>query len=407
MNKLIVLALLFTIGLVACKPKPQAIAINSPDKAYYTCSMHPQVHLDHDGNCPVCGMKLIRVELTGASNKTNDRITLTATQIQLGGILTDSVTKQNIGSEKMLTGTVSVNESKSEELSAKIPGRIQHLFVRTVGEKITTGQPVYAVYSEDLQEAEKEYLLAIQQEKQLQNTDVDYKQLLSAAENKLRLWGLSASQIKALALSGKVSATVNVLSNNNGTVSDILVHEGDYLAVGAPILKTQVLDHLWVQAQVYANEAANIKENNAVNVFFPDLGWKLIKGKIEFTNPELSGSSRVNLVRVSISNDNGLIRPGMQAYLSSTSANVKTLAIPVSALITSGNGEIVWVKNADGSFSMRHVVTGAGNRYYRSVISGLAAGEVIVTNGAYLLNSEFLFKNGDESNKTKMSTLKS
>src|SRR5579872_388718 len=157
MNKIKLFAMLFTLWFVACKQKSQPIAIIAQSNAYYTCSMHPQVHLDHDGNCPICGMKLIKVELTGTSDKTADRIMLTATQLQLGGIQTDTAREENIGDEKTLTGTVTTDENRAEELSARIAGRIQQLFVRTVGEKISAGQPVYTIYSEDLGEAEKEY----------------------------------------------------------------------------------------------------------------------------------------------------------------------------------------------------------------------------------------------------------
>jgi len=399
MNKIKIWALLFVFGLAACKQKPQTVAVTKTQHLfYYTCSMHPQVHEDHDGNCPICGMKLIKVELTGMDDKMTDRITLTATQLQLGGIQTDTVRDENTGSNKTLTGTVTADENTSEELSARIAGRIQQLFVKTVGEKISIGQPIYSIYSEDLQEAEKEYLLARQQQKVLHNPDVDYQQLISAAENKLKLWGLSASQIKSLTASGKVSATTTVLSKVNGTVSDIAVHEGDYVTEGMGILKTQALNNLWVQAQVYANETGDYKENDQVSVSFPDLGGQLISGKVAFINPELSDASKVDLIRISILNPQGLIRPGMQAYISITNGNNRSLAVPASAILTDAKGSKVWVKNNDGSFSPRMIRSGNGNQNYVPIISGLSNGDIVVTNGAYLLNSETIFKNGNDNN---------
>ncbi|MFB9840784.1 efflux RND transporter periplasmic adaptor subunit [Mucilaginibacter ginsenosidivorans] len=395
MNKLKIVVLLLFF-LAACKPKPQQIA-QQQSKAYYTCSMHPEVHQKHPGNCPVCGMKLIKVELTGAGNGSSDKISLTATQLQLSGIQTDTVREENTGLEKTLTGTVTANENTTAELSARVAGRVQQLFVRTVGEKITAGQPVYSIYSEDLQEAEKEYLLAIQQQKVLHNPDVDYGQLIHAAENKLQLWGLSAIQIKTLATSGKVSATTTILSKVGGTVSGISVHEGDYVTEGMMILKTQALDNLWIEAQLYAGEAGNCQENALVNVSFPDLNGKVIPGKIEFVNPELSDASKVDLIRISISNPQGTIRPGMLAYISIGGNSNRSLAVPASAILTDGKGSKVWVKNADGSFSSKMVKTGTGNSNYVPVLSGLNHGDIVVTNNAYLLNSEAIFKNGNDN----------
>jgi len=403
MNKIKILALLLLLGFAACKQKPQIVAVaKTQNKFYYTCSMHPQIHEDHPGNCPICGMKLIKVELTGMSNMAANKITLTATQLQLAGIQTDTVREENVGTEKTLTGTVTTDENSAQELSARIAGRIQQLFVRTVGEKIAVGQPVYSIYSEDLQEAEKEYLLAKQQQKDLHNQDVDYQQLISSAEHKLQLWGLSPVQIKALSVSGKVSATTTVLSKVSGTVSEIAVHEGDYVTEGMSILKTQGLNSLWVEAQLYANETANYKENDRVSVSFPDLGNQVINGKVEFINPELSEASKVNLIRISIPNPQGLIQPGMLAYISINNSGNHALAVPASAILTGGNGSVVWVKNTDGSFSSKMIKAGNGNQSYVPVISGLNSGDIVVINGAYLLNSEAIFKNGNDSNMAGM-----
>jgi len=404
MNKIkIAIGFLVLLGLAACKPKPQQPATAEVQaKAYYTCSMHPQVHEDHPGNCPICGMKLIKVELTRTDAMNGNKIVLTAAQIRLAGIQTDTVREENTGVEKTLTGTVTTDESKTDELSARVAGRVQQLFVRTIGEKVSIGQAVYTIYSEDLLEAEKEYLLARQQQKILHNPDVDYAQLISSAENKLLIWGLSPEQIRNLAQSGKVSATVTVLSKTAGTVSDIAIHEGDYVSEGMTVLKTQALNTLWIEAQLYASEGGNYHMNDKVNVSLPNLNGQIIAGKVEFINPELSDQSKVDLIRISISNHQGLIRPGMLAYISIGSEGNRSLAVPASAILTGGKGSIVWVKNADGSFSPKMVSVGSGNQNYVPVISGLTTGDVVVTNGTYLLNSEAIFKNGDSMAGMKM-----
>lgn len=396
MSKIKILLLFFLLSAIACKQKTTPTATH-PNKVYYTCSMHPQVHLDHDGNCPICGMKLIKVELTDAANSSaSDKISLTATQIQLAAIQTDTVRAENVGTIKTLTGTVTTDETATQLMSARIAGRIQQLFVKVVGEKIAIGQPLYTIYSEDLQEAEKEYLLALQQQKVLHNPDVDYRQLIGAAESKLALWGLSAAQIRNIAASGKVSATTTVLSKISGTVSTLSVTEGDYVTEGAMILKTQSLNSLWVEAQIYANETTNYKEHDMVNVALPDLGGQMIKGRVEFINPELSQDSKVDLLRINIPNPQGLIRPGMLAYITTANSKQLAVAVPASAILTDGRGSTVWVKNTDGSFSKRMIESGPGNQFYSPVISGLNAGDIVVTNGAYLLNSEAIFKNGND-----------
>ncbi|WP_431292692.1 efflux RND transporter periplasmic adaptor subunit [Pedobacter sp. P26] len=377
----------------SCKQKAEPAA-KAKSKFYYTCSMHPQIHEDHPGNCPICGMKLIKVELTGSGNSATEKITLTASQIQLAGITVDTVREENTGGEKLLTGTVATDESKAEEISARVAGRIQRLFVRSVGEKITIGQAVYSIYSEDLLSAEKEYLLARQQQKVLNNPAVDYEAMIKTVEHKLLLWGLNSAQIINLSSLSKTSATVTIYSKVNGTVSDIAIHEGDYVTEGMAILKTQGLANLWIEAQLYAGESGNYKENDMVNVSFPDLNGQVVKGKVEFVNPELSDESKVVLIRIAVPNTQGLIRPGMLAYISIGNGKQNAVAVPTSSILAGGKGNKVWIKNRDGSFSGRKVNTGAGNGGYVQVLSGISLGEIVVTSRAYLLESESIFKNG-------------
>lgn len=387
------LAAIFT----GCKQKSrQENKVKS--NVYYTCTMHSQVHKEKPGDCPICGMKLIKVELTGAATGiNNNKLTLTATQIQLADIRTAKVQEENTGHEKVLPGTVTTDENKATELNARMAGRIQRLFFRTTGEAITVGQPVYSIYSTELLETEKEYLLAIQQQKQLHNPDIDYRQLTKAAENRLLLWGLTQSQIKKLAVSGEVSATTVIYSNISGTISDLAVHEGDYITEGMTILKAQDLSNLWVQAQLYANETIGFKINDKVNISFPGPGSEIIAGKVDFINPDLTGGSQIDLLRVSIPNRDGKIKPGMQAYIFTGKGAKLNLAAPASAILTDGKSSRVWVKNNDGSFSMRGVTAGEGNADFVQILSGLEVGEVVVTNGAYLLNSEYIFKNGSDN----------
>jgi Cu(I)/Ag(I) efflux system membrane fusion protein len=145
------------------------------------------------------------------------------------------------------------------------------------------------------------------------------------------------------------------------------------------------------------SDTTKTKKVKPVSVAFPDLGGQVINGKVEFINPELSDASKVDLIRISIANPQGLIRPGMLAYISIASGNNHSLAVPVSAILTDGKGSQVWIKNAYGSFSARMIKLGNGNQNYVPILSGLNAGDIVVTNGVYLLNSEAIFKNGKDN----------
>ncbi|MBK0379231.1 efflux RND transporter periplasmic adaptor subunit [Mucilaginibacter segetis] len=394
-------ALAFVLLMTAChsdKKKTQ-IEAKQQQSFYYTCSMHPQVHETHPGNCPVCGMKLIKVDQVHEPGMNSIR--LTDLQLKLANIHTDTVRETGISTEKVLTGTVTTDENTADQLSARLPGRIEQLFVRSVGEQVRIGEPVYRIYSEELLEAERSFLLAKAQQQQLHNPDMDYQALVAAARQKLKLWGLTTKQIDALARTGQASATTGILSTVGGTVTEIGVHEGDYVTEGFPVLRVYQLNRLWVEAQVYTGEIAQYREGDKVKVDIQELPQQGLSGTISFINPELSDDAALTLIRVGIPNPDGLIRPGMQAKVY-TGKSAQVQAVPVPAVLRDGQGSAVWVKNADGSFSAKRIETGEAGNGMIQVRSGLQAGTVVVTSGAYLLNSEMLFRHGTQHNMTGM-----
>ena len=388
------------ISLMACQQKPLQVA-KTENLVYYTCTVHNQIHKELPGDCPICGMKLVKVEVS-KNNHADNEIRLTPLQLQLAQIKTDTVKEAEISNQKQWAATVTVDERNNQSFNSRLAGRVQQLFVRAQGETIHIGQPVYTIYSEDLQETEKEYLLAKQQQKHLPNAAIDYTKLMEAAQNKLKLWGLSQAQINNLTKTENASPLVTIYSIVSGNVSDIYIHEGDYVAEGTTILKTQELGNLWVQAQLYSNEANPFTPNDKVKVIISDLNNLEVEGKVDLINPELAEGTKINLVRVSISNLHGTIKPDMQAYVSTVSHEQRKLALPVASILLDGKGSMVWVKNPNGSFSPRMVTLGVTNNLYTEVLGGIAKGEVIVSGGVYLLNSEFIFKRGNPLANMKM-----
>ena len=139
---------------------------------------------------------------------------------------------------------------------------------------------------------------------------------------------------------------------------------------------------------------ANIDRNSIATVQLPDFDSKEIKGKIEFVNPEINPETRINLIRVSIPNPGNQLKPGMPAYVLLKSPQRKTITLPIDAVIRDGNGATVWIQTADKTFKTVMVQTGLESDDRIEIKSGLSAGDVVVVSGAYLLNSEYIFKKG-------------
>ncbi|MGI8584010.1 MAG: efflux RND transporter periplasmic adaptor subunit, partial [Chitinophagaceae bacterium] len=129
-------------------------------------------------------------------------------------------------------------------------------------------------------------------------------------------------------------------------------------------------------------------------VQFPDLPEKNIKGKIDFANPELTEGTRINLIRVVIPNPGNQLKPGMQAYVTIKNKENKSLLLPTDAVIRDSKSASVWIKIGNNTFINKMVSVGIENDGRIEITSGLQSGDLVVTSGAYLLNSEYIFKKG-------------
>ena len=147
---------------------------------YYTCSMHPQVMQEKPGNCPICGMKLIEVSKSSGSEK--EDVVLTQQQIELGNILTDTVGNGMIGDKMVLTATLNADQRKIHAVSARLMGRIERLYFKDIGDYVKRGDKLFDIYSEELNTAKQEYILALEKQKTLGNSIVDFAVLVQSAK---------------------------------------------------------------------------------------------------------------------------------------------------------------------------------------------------------------------------------
>jgi len=362
---------------------------------YYTCSMHPQIMEENPGKCPICGMNLIAVKKT--QQLADGGIVLSDQQIQLGNIKVDTIGINKIGNSVVLNATLTIDESKSKAISSRMAGRIDKLYFKSAGDYVKKGDRLYDIYSEALNNAKQEYILALEKEKVLDHSIIDFKQLVQSAKEKLLLWGMTPDQIALLAESKQSSPLTSFYSPASGTITTFEGHEGEYISEGGTILRLSDLSGLWAEAQVYTSQLSDIDAKGTVKVQIPFLG-KEVPGHIELINPEINPDTRINLIRVAISNEKGDLKPGMSAYVTIKNRENKSLTLPVDALIRNENNSIVWLQAGKNTFKPAMVETGKEDNYQIEILNGLKEGDIIVTSGAYLLNSEYIFKKGKSPN---------
>ena len=373
----------------ACKSKKEQTPAN-PD-VYYTCSMDPQVKENKPGKCPVCKMEMTPVKKSSAGT-IMDEIELSEQQVQLGNIRMDTIRNGSIGDQMVLTATLNFDQQKENAVSSRVMGRIEKLYYKNIGDYVSKGVKLFDLYSEELNNAKQEYLLALEKQKTLDNSVIDFSQLVQSAKNKLLLWGMSESQIMELSKNKKATPLTSFYSNISGYITSLDIKEGDYVTEGGTIVLLADLSTLWAEAQVYSSQLSSIDKGGQAIVQFPE--GKEVKGKIEFINPEINPDTRINLIRVSIPNPGNQLKPGMQAYVIIKNREHKSLSLPIDAVIRDNKGASVWVQIKGNKFKYKMVEIGSENNDRVEIKSGLKDGDVVVISGAYLLNSEYIFKIG-------------
>lgn len=360
----------------------------------YTCPMHPQVIQDVPGTCPICAMDLVPVSAVGNKGE----LVLSESQIQLANIKTTVLDAGSFNTSIVLNARIVSNPEFTDVISSRYAGRIEKLFVKETGVAVAKGQPLFQIYSEELQTLQQDYLLQVKQAAAFPEEKI-YATLKEAAKNKLRLFGYSNSQIESLARGNKISPLVTVNATASGIVNTLSVSEGQYVAEGTPVLQLENLSKLWLEADVYPNEAESIKRGTLLQISvvgFPEINQTI---KIDFITPQLEPGTQILKVRGSIQSRE-LLQPGMQATARLPKAVIaKAKALPLDAVIRDERGAHVWVKTGKNTFAPKMVKTGEEDANQIIIIEGLDGVQEVVVSGAYLLWSEFVLKKGSDAMK--------
>lgn len=357
----------------------------------YTCPMHPSVIQDGPGQCPICGMDLVKKNQAGGES--ND-LMLNESQRQLANITTQKAGLKSIGQTVVINGRLVVDQDYTEVISSRAAGRIEKLFVKETGRVVKKGEPLYELYSETLLTLQKEYLLARDQYELLGKTEKRYESFLNASERKLLLYGLTKSQIEKLAHSKSVQQRITFLAPASGIVTEINASEGQYLAEGGMLYRLENISRLWLEAELYPQETSLVKVGDKISLRVSGFESTPVEAKVTFLSPEYRANTQITSLRAAVDNPEMKFKPGTQAQVLFSHSAKKTLAVPTDAVIRDGKGTHIYIESEPNTFQPRMVKTGLEDVEQVEITEGLSENEVVVVTGAYLLYSELVLKKG-------------
>jgi Cu(I)/Ag(I) efflux system membrane fusion protein len=375
-------------------PAPSPGATHVEEKDQWQCPMHPSIVQDHPGDCPVCGMRLVKVERAsgdGPAPEGLSGVTIDPARQQLIGLKIAHVEKGPVGGAWRTSGRVAIDETRVHHVNVKFSGFMEHVHANFVGRPLKKGEPIFSIYSPELLAAQQEYLLALETRRTLAaggGMAVDGDALVAAARRKLELWDVPAAEIERLERTGAPARTLTFYSPATGVLTRKDVVPGMRVNAGDMPFEIVDLSRVWVLADAYESDLHQVKVGLPATLTLKAFPGRTFTGRVAFIDPLLDPKTRTAKVRVEFPNAGGELKPEMFGDVVFQGDARQALRVPADAVIRSGTRSVVFVALPDGKFAPREVQAGESNAEWVEVASGLVNGDGVVTRANFLVDSE-------------------
>jgi len=354
----------------------------SPDEPlHWVAPMDPNYQRDKPGKSPM-GMDLIPVyaEQAGGTDMGPGTIRISPDVVNNLGVRSALVERLTLHTEIKTVGYVKYDEDQLIHIHPRVEGWIDKLYVKAAGDPVVKGQPLYEIYSPALVNAQEELVLALGRSN---------KRLIRAAEDRLHALQLPASSIEKLKTTRKVEQKVVFYSPQTGVLDDLNIRQGFFAKPGTSLMSIGVLDQVWVEAEVFEDQAAAVTPGLSVTMTLDFLPGKLWQGRVDYVYPSLDPKTRTLKVRLRFDNDNRELKPNMFAQVAiHAQSDDDTLLIPKEAVVRTGAMDRVVLALGEGKYKSIEVKLGRSGEQYTEILLGLEAGERVVTSAQFLLDSE-------------------
>lgn len=348
---------------------------------YWVSQMDPNYRSSAPGLCPH-GMELIPVyaeDLTGFD--ADPGVVRIAPQVQQQmGVRRAPVEVGQLQQTLRVYGRVVPDAELVQKISPRVKGWVEMLFVHASGESVKRGQPLYALYSPELVQAQEAYLQAFKS----RNSSA-----MLQAEATLRALHMDDLAIAQLKNDGVPQRRVIFRARKDGMVDMLNVSEGDYVRPKDQLMMVASMERVWLDLEIFESQASQLKTGQALRFTAPAYPGLVWEAEIVAIYPDVDKKSRALRFRAAIDNTRMLLRPNMQVEaIVALNKRKPALLVPRSAIIDLGEQQRVVLDAGDGHFKSVRVTPGESNGEQVEILEGLQEGDVVVTSAHFLIDSE-------------------
>jgi Cu(I)/Ag(I) efflux system membrane fusion protein len=331
--------------------------------------------------------------MPGMTASGNGTVQLTADQIRQFGITFGSAEVRPLIGEARTTGVIALDETRLAQVTAKIGGYVERLYVNATGQSVMRGQPMLELYSPDLMAAQQELLLSGQLQRDMGRSAVpgvpgSTTDLIAASRRRLQLLDISEQQIDDIIRTGRVRRTLTLYAPVSGIVTDKKVIQGQAIMAGAALFTIVDLSNVWIDVQLREADASAVRVGTGADVQVAGLPERTLKGTVAFVYPMLDSATRTVRARVTVANPGGGLKPGMYATIHLATPGRSALTVPSTAVLRTGERDVVFMDIGKGAIKPMDVRVGRVAGDYTEILSGLEPGSRVVTSAQFLLDSE-------------------
>lgn len=331
--------------------------------------------------------------MSGAQTSTDGSVSLTPGQLRQFGVTFGTADVRPLTTDTRTTGVVTFDETRITEVAPKFGGYIDRLYVNATGQQVRAGQPLLDIYSPDLLAAEQELLLAGNLQRTMGQSAVpgvpgNTTDLVDAAKRRLALWDISDAQVADILRTGRPRRTLTLYAPTSGVVVDKKVVQGQSTAPGQSLYTITDLSDVWIDVQLREADVAAVRVGSGADVAVQGLPGRTWKGRVAYVYPTVDSATRSVRARIVVSNADRVLKPGMYATVELRTPTRPALTVPTSAVLRTGERNIVFVDTGSGRLMPREVRLGRDAGDYTEVLSGLEPGQRVVTSAQFLLDSE-------------------